>query len=479
MNNPKMKTQLFRLTVTLSMLLFTFYAYAYNPWITKPDHKAARDVFIPVSTSKPVKIADIDPNYPGLEICFSGNSYNHSFHVYHEDGTVVPGFPQPLGEPGKESGATPAVGDIDNDGDLEIVVGAQVSNKLYIFNHDGSLLNEHWPMAVGEIVAYTTPVLANLNEDPFLEILIGIQNKLLIFNQFGERLVEIPIEPGGWSFTNPTVADIDQDGLMDIILAWDGNWDGSIDSKVAVFNADGTLKNGWPVIVDGLIMKNLAVGDISKETAGPEICAIEEMGNVVNVYIFSSDAKQLNGWPVSFNQYIGSAPSLANIVQEDEDLEIMLTVVDSAGDSRLHILNVHGQEINSHWPVDLHDFASSPPISGYFDEDNQLDVAIGTEGGEGVAGIFYILDREGNNIIEPVKTSSRRGWGFTYPATADIDGDKKPEIIIGSFFDGIYRFDLESTNAHSDWSQYQHDAQNTGNYENRPKLIKNVELLEK
>src|SRR5690606_2354145 len=79
--------------------------------------------------------------------------------------------------------STPALGDIDGDGDKEIVIGG-MDRRLHAFHHDGSYV-EGWPMdnqyrlddSYGILrESRSTAALADLDGDGVLDVIIGSNN---------------------------------------------------------------------------------------------------------------------------------------------------------------------------------------------------------------------------------------------------------------------------------------------------------------
>ena len=72
--------------------------------------------------------------------------------------------------------SSPALGDLDNDGDLEIVVGGY-DKHIYAWHHDGTAVGG-WPIALNDTI-WSSPALADIDRDGYLEIIIGADHFLL------------------------------------------------------------------------------------------------------------------------------------------------------------------------------------------------------------------------------------------------------------------------------------------------------------
>ena len=124
-------------------------------------------------------------------------------HGYNSFGGEIDGFPFQSTDRVRSS---PAVGDVDNDGQMEIVFGNS-SGKLYIVNHDGSRELSYTLLGFVE----STPALVDIDGDQDLEIfftttttsgghLYGIHHNGITMSGFPKEL--------GSMWTGPAVHDL-------------------------------------------------------------------------------------------------------------------------------------------------------------------------------------------------------------------------------------------------------------------------------
>lgn len=155
------------------------------------------------------------------------------------DGTVLPGFPVDV--PG-ETRARPVAGDLNGDGDIEIVITADafftpitVSDELWVLDAQGNLL-PGWPRSVPMSI-HDQPSLVDIDQDGDLEIAMvaagSSERRLHVLHHDGTYQPGFPLVPQSPStlgaYSTVTSADLDGDGdsdlafhISNVLFAYDG-----------------------------------------------------------------------------------------------------------------------------------------------------------------------------------------------------------------------------------------------------------------
>jgi len=149
--------------------------------------------------------------------------------------------------------ASPIAGDIDNDGELEIIIVGRKLNihKLYAFNPDGSFVTGKWDGQIDldlpslnnnmccEIANTPQPAIGDLDDDGFLEVVYADETKVTVYDNNGDLTLTIPIDQlkAGYHMS-PILADIDDDPAIEIIIK-------ASNDRIYAFNPDGTECIGW------------------------------------------------------------------------------------------------------------------------------------------------------------------------------------------------------------------------------------------
>jgi len=197
--------------------------------------------------------------------------------VFNLDGSVLEGFPVDVDGWILQN---LAIGDINRDGYDEIVVGSRYSDNpgysdtgygLFVINRFGDFC-DGWPQLVGEGFGIAhNPSLADVDGDGYLEIIAGtidsydtVGMSTYVFNYMGNVLQGWPVETAWYSAVSPTIGDITGDGVCDIVLpAGSGVFPGYEGlGGVYAFHSNGTVIDGFPKVTDLEADATVTIDDI-------------------------------------------------------------------------------------------------------------------------------------------------------------------------------------------------------------------------
>ncbi len=298
--------------------------------------------------------------------------------------------------------ASPAVADLDDDGEMDVVVTA-TSGDVTALDRNGRL---RWrtlldgPISLAPTVANVTgepaPEVLALNNHGVLYCLDGLSGEVL-----WNRNLPHPVE---WGMTAVVTRDLDGDGEVDIVTGDQGG-------AVVCYAGDGTLR--WRY--DGPQGKTMcpAMGDLS---FGPEIVISGTTGRVV---CLSPEGRAR--WV-----YEGTGPASSPVIADvtgDGTPEVIVVL-----GKNLSVLNQEGKLL---WQVPLKR-----------DVDSALTVA--DMDGDGEAEIYaidlsaYMVCVAGDGTVRwtaDVEERVRRS-----PSVADVDGDGRPEILVAGYSGAVHVF---------------------------------------
>ena len=144
-------------------------------------------------------------------------------------------------------GGQPAIGDLDNDGVKEIVVGTK-GRQLWVLNANGSV-RAGWPQTLpAEVVG--SPAIGLIDGDAFPDIAVGFKGTSDPTGKGGvraylrdgsliwERLTATD-EGNDGVYSSPAIGNVDGVGGNEVVL-------GSFDFRIYVIQSNGTELPGWP-----------------------------------------------------------------------------------------------------------------------------------------------------------------------------------------------------------------------------------------
>jgi hypothetical protein len=189
-----------------------------------------------------------------LEIVTAHGNY---IFAYRGEGTLLDGFPVAV------TGHLPvmifpAIGDVDGDGKLEIVVPVLLGNDsttryetnygVQVISSDGKIKRSI--SAAGTLTYSSAPALADLDGDGIPEIIFQTDGALNVWRGDGTNFPGWPVAmPRSWTAnSSPVVGDVDGDGLPDIVITTTYSGLGTLGS-VLVYNRNGVLHPRFPKIL--------------------------------------------------------------------------------------------------------------------------------------------------------------------------------------------------------------------------------------
>ncbi|HJV66863.1 MAG TPA: S8 family serine peptidase [Geomonas sp.] len=299
-------------------------------------------------------LADIDND--GLdEIVVTGrdSSGRGTISVYKQDGTLLSGWPQTMAYNGTSLELGAAVGDLDQDGNREIVAAVQdpynsLHPTLMCWDRFGNL---RWSKNLEAGNPTLNPTLADLYGDGKLEIITETYNSsLYVLDGLGNVKWSYPLgEYDSWyNEKTVAVADLDGDGKKEIvknvirnIRYAAGDTYRTTGGSLMVFNSDGTVRwrHDWPEAGEPLTAKyyefypvgSPVVGDINNDGL-PEVMVqlAAWKGNdsgttevTTRFFAFDSNGNVLPGWPVVTPGYFSWAEMALGDLKQDGFRELV------------------------------------------------------------------------------------------------------------------------------------------------------------
>lgn len=251
--------------------------------------------------------------------------------------------------------STPAIADVNGDGQPEVVFGSW-DQCIYLLDHNGQALwliphlnNEcnNRGYLNGDVVS-SSPALADLDADGQLEIVIGSS-----YNTTSGYLNVMRASDGAilarWTFdepvsSSPAIADLNNDGVLDIVVGTGedvnnhGRYVQSFHYDPKVNQVAYRLVTNWVGTTLGYVMSSPAIGDLNMDGI-LDVVAVAPNGNQL-----TTQGSTVYGWRGSDGTPLFSR-ALCDYVGILHYVNSSPVVADVAGDERPEIVLTQGSEV--------------------------------------------------------------------------------------------------------------------------------------
>lgn len=315
--------------------------------------------------------------------------------------------------------------DLDGDGTEEVIYG--INTTLYALNGDGNIVFEKEV----EGLILLPPSIADLNDDGSPEIIVNTGypttvGRVYVTDSAGEDLPGWPITFNDkWMINAPAIADLDGDGTLDIIT---GERFGSTQGFVHALNIDGTEINAnWPVELPATPAFTPSIGDIDNDGLNDVVIAASSAG----MYAFNSQGAILDGFPLvdPAVRYSYQSPMLVDL-DGDDTLEI---VGANHGDNPGFFVLNHDATFYPGWPIATSGWTYTTPTVVDLDGDETYEIFMAdrnTSSDESDLPTIYGLNPDGQNLTNfPI---AKYGGNEGVLTIGDVNDDGVWDVIFSS-----------------------------------------------
>jgi len=497
-----------------------------------PDRLVGFPVSLESSGESSPVLADMDGDGV-LEIVISGS--DGRVHVLRGDGTELSGWPVEMDaqydahpdSAGYASGEVPvplegviaaaAAGDIDGDGEPEVVVASLVGG-VYAWNADGSRV-AGWPTQMlgrepEEFDADNTydrgfvgaPALVDIDGDGALEVIaLGMDSRAYVWSGDGSDFGAYPVDvcypticdvQERRIINSPSVGDLDGDGDLEIVFGTnEAPNDGRLSATHMLDAETGVPETGWPIAVPGLVNEAVLLPLLGEgHPASVSLADMDGDGDLemMNPVMFgTTGVMDHTGETVTELSYFAEAYGPSNNVDADyAPAFIQFATNPSWGDmdgdglpdpllggtSTVALVALAlSKWIDFQQPLGAWSGATGNFLPGFPRqvEDMQflMAPAVADISGDGHAEAVY--GSAGNLMhawdalgVSPAGWPKDTGhWILGSPAIGDIDGDGYLDVVVSTREGFVFAWSTDgSADQDVQWASQFHDAQNTGNY---------------
>lgn len=379
-------------------------------------------ITMPAEIGASPAIGDVDGDgFPDVVVaCGSTFDVNGSGEVraYRRDATLIWSFlPADENGDGRPDGvvSTPAIGDVDGNGTNEVVFGSWDFNLYLLRGSNGTTMPGFPPNPSGlghglRDSIWSSPALADLDGDGKLEIIIGADTHaegppinspdggaLHVFRANGTEMTGFPKYVDQTIMSSPAIGDLDGDGALDIVVGGGTFYTGAVGRKVYAWRRDGSPLPGWPVSTTGQVFSSPALADLNDD-GKPEVIVTDQPEGSVGPFLYAFLGTGQLFFKVQPRAYFAVTPNLGTPVVADVDgngqADILVAV-----NTEIAVVSRTGAQLTDPGPPGAMD-----PRPSYYTNTSILSGPV-------------VTDLDGNGIVDVVAGS---GEPFPNPTSAAV-----------------------------------------------------------
>ncbi|MFO7639035.1 MAG: FG-GAP-like repeat-containing protein [bacterium] len=374
----------------------------------------------------------------------------------HDGSSYLPGRNGLFAQLGTSSQSDVAIGDVTGDGRPEVVAGG-TNGTVRVFRNDGTGLGT---LRTDDRVL-AAPVLADLTGDGRREIIVGSTDmRLYAWNADLELLPGFPVALG--AEVRAAVAVTDTVSPQVVCLTADG--------RLFLLNKDGTVADGFPVVLSNAPFYNTAqpvVCDFDRDGRREiAVVAADEYDN--RLFIVSLDGEVRFRSAELVRQTFAGLPAVGDVTGDGYPNIMLASMNELFGFNRNATLAGNypfrqdstylTSELVGNWIIyyDTYFQYRSSPVIADVSGDGRPDLVIGSPR----YGLLGFDSRTGDTVrFFPLMTTAPVS---AVPLVADLDGDGDIELIAGTEDGIMHVWDLPGPASGIVWACAYHDPAHTG-----------------
>jgi hypothetical protein len=326
-----------------------------------------------------------------------------------------------------------AVADINRNGNLEIVIVGEWA--VTVLDNQGNTFDD-WPKHIYGWIGGShegSPAFGNLDADEDLEIVIADdwadppnepgedRGRIYAYNLDGSDVPGWPVTTRGYSFSSPSIGDIDNDGEEEIAVGFRYLPSEPQEYALYVYDRDGNVEEGWPQLQGKEMWSNPVLADFDGDGELEVVASPEGNASGGSTYVFRSDGSVVEGWPQDMCWTDWYSPVVGDVTGDGVP-DVVTNTNYLYGTCSVYAWDFQGELIEGF-----------PKVTGA-----SVDPPV------------VITDMDNDGYVELIATSNLRMWG---------DAD----MVQGCIY--VWELDASYDPATMHWPMFQHDLQLTGRYE--------------